>query len=259
MSPHSRSRVNRAAWRSRVPRGSLNLRAPGRASPTSNSFVVVSIVALVLPDTVVSVRIVLMRRSVTPGEVGAWCWDGRWGPRRVRTAECWATLVAEEVYDFLCRDALLIMRAGARGELTWRVGDRILLVKWELRANRVWRFGRAFLRCPVCGRLATRLYLPTVDVRSPACRSYWGLSYQSRQQNYRDDVGLLRQLGLSARAFARRETGLRRECSRQAARARVERRRELLRRLAAPRLIPRRYRRPTPGVQPEHTPWRGGA
>ena len=173
-----------------------------------------------------------MRRSVTPGEVRAWCSGGRWS-RRVRTTECWAMLSAETVYDCLMTHAPLTMRAGASGELTWCVGGRILPVKWELRANRVWRFGRAFLRCPVCGRLATRIYLPTADARLAGCRLCLGLTYQSRQQNYRDDVGLLRHLGLSARAFALRETWLSRECSRQAARARAERRRELLRRFTA--------------------------
>jgi hypothetical protein len=201
---------------------------------------------------------VRVRRSVIPAEVGAWCVDGRWGWRRARTTECWARLDAETTYDCLMRDAPLAMSAGARGELTWRVGDRILSVRWELRANRVWRFGRAFLRCPICSRLATRLYLPTPDARSAACRVCWGLTYESRQQNYRDDVGLLRQVGLSARDFARRETWLRRARARQAARARAERRRGLRRGLTTsarfaglsdPRLA---------GAQPEHAPRRGG-
>src|SRR5262245_28423096 len=110
-----------------------------------------------------------MRRSVRPGEIGAWCWDGRWGPRRIRVEEAGATLRAETAYDCLIRDALAVMRPGAIGELAWRVGDRVLPVKWELRANHVWQFGRAFLHCPVCGRLATRLYLPVPQARSAAC------------------------------------------------------------------------------------------
>lgn len=172
-----------------------------------------------------------MRRFVIPGEVGAWVAGGRWGPRRVRTVECLATLAAETAYDCLMRDAASMMRPGAHGELTWRVADRILSVQWELHANRIWSFGRTFFRCAVCGRLATRLYLPTADARAAACRSCYGLSYASRQANYRDNVGLLRHVGLSARAFAHRETWLQRQRSRQAARERAERRRGLRRRL----------------------------
>jgi hypothetical protein len=79
-------------------------------------------------------------RFVIPGEVGAWVASGRWGPRRLRVEECSATLVAETAYDFVIFDDAV--RARARGELTWRVGERIFPVQWELRANHLWRFGR---------------------------------------------------------------------------------------------------------------------
>jgi hypothetical protein len=115
-------------------------------------------------------------------------------------------LGAETAYDFVICDAA--SRARACGELTWRVGERIHSVQWELRANAVWRFGRVFFRCVVCGRLAARLYLPGADARTAACRRCYGLSYESRQANYRDNVGRLRHIGLSARAFAFRETWL---------------------------------------------------
>ena len=55
--------------------------------------------------------------------------------------------------------------------------------------------------------LATRLYLPRADAPFAACRSCWGLSYESRCWNYKD-VGLLRALGLSSRDLAMRETSL---------------------------------------------------
>jgi hypothetical protein len=54
-----------------------------------------------------------MRRVLTSGALTAWCAEGRWGPRRVRTAECWATFDAEAAYDCLLRDAPLTMHAGA--------------------------------------------------------------------------------------------------------------------------------------------------
>jgi hypothetical protein len=172
-----------------------------------------------------------MRRVMTAAELGAWCADGRWGPRRARTTECWARLDAETAYDGLLRDAPLTLRPGARGDLTWYLGARSLSVPWELRANHVGRPVRLLLRCPRCERLVSRVFLPTVDAHAAACRSCWGLSYESRQRNYRE-VGLLRPW-LTSRDFARRETAIRREATRRAARERAERRRDLRRRLVA--------------------------
>jgi hypothetical protein len=134
-------------------------------------------------------------------------------------------------YDGLLRDAPLTLYPGARGTLTWHVGGRTLPLPFELRVNHVGRPVRPFLRCPRCGRLVSRVFLPTADVHSPACRVCWGLSYESRQQNYRD-VGLLRPW-LTSRDFAVRETSIRREGAQRAARERAERRRDLRRRLAS--------------------------
>jgi hypothetical protein len=145
-----------------------------------------------------------MRRFVVPGEVRAWVAAGRWGPRRVRTSECLAALTAETVFECLLRDAPRTMRAGARGELSWRVSGRILSMQWELRANNVWRPARPFLRCPLCARLVTRVFLPRADAAA-GCRLCWGLTYESRQSNYRN-VGPLRELEMSSRDFAKRET-----------------------------------------------------
>jgi hypothetical protein len=133
-------------------------------------------------------------------------------------------------YDCLLRDAALVIVAGARGNLTWRVGDRILALPWELRSNSVGRPVRPLLRCPHCARLVARVFLPTADAAA-ACRVCWGLSYDSRQRNYKE-IGLLRGW-LSSRDLALRETELRRADARRAGRERAERRRDLRRQLTA--------------------------
>jgi len=67
-------------------------------------------------------------------------------------------LTAEGVYTGLLRDDSSKARPGAHGSLEWTLpGGRSLSLDWELRANAVWRFGGAFLRCPQCQRLATDL------------------------------------------------------------------------------------------------------
>lgn len=167
-----------------------------------------------------------MRASIMPGTVTAWT-TGRWGPRRVLTNECYAALTAETAYDRLVHDAISVMRVGARGDLLWRVGERTFEVSWELRQNSIWKFGRAFLICRICGRLATRIYLLTIEASAPACRRCLGMSYASRQLNYRD-VGVLKEFGVTSRLLAYRETELRRTASRRAARDRRARRRQLM-------------------------------
>src|SRR5262249_29945100 len=102
----------------------------------------------------------VMRRPILPRGVFAYC-DGRSGRRRARVDECWAVISAETAYDALVRDAPWKMHPGARGELLWTVDGRARGVRWELRPNRLWRHGRAFLRCSACDQRATRIYLPT--------------------------------------------------------------------------------------------------
>jgi len=160
-----------------------------------------------------------MRRFVIPGEVQAWVADGRWGPRHLRVEEVAATLRAEDLYDVLLRGRVAASAAG--GESFWCVGGRPLTLRWLRRSNRIWR-GRVFLACPACDRPAARLYLVTPSAAA-ACRGCLGLSYQSQVRNYRDDVGLLRPLA-SARDFAKRETELKRQTARRAARERQARR-----------------------------------
>jgi len=165
-----------------------------------------------------------MRAAAVPGKVRAWT-AGRWGPRRVLTTEVYATLTAEFAYDRLLRDARVSLRVYAHGDLLWRVNSRTFDVGWQVRPNRVWKFGRVFLICPTCRRPATRLYMPTSDAPA-SCRRCWGLSYESRQYNYRD-VGVLREIGLTSRTLAWLDTWRRRTASRSAARDRAARRREL--------------------------------
>ena len=62
-----------------------------------------------------------MHHSI-PGKMGAWCPNGRWGPRRLRTNECAAFAAAETAYDVLLREPRVKMHVGAGGGLLWRVG-----------------------------------------------------------------------------------------------------------------------------------------
>jgi hypothetical protein len=91
-------------------------------------------------------------------------------------------LRAEDFYTELLRHDWRRAKPGARLSLTLTVADRAepRTAALELRPNAVWRFGRAFFRCPACDRLSTRLYLPTVEAPL-RCRRCWGLSYESRQ------------------------------------------------------------------------------
>jgi len=147
--------------------------------------------------------------------------SGRWGPRRVRVTECCSILTAERVYTRLLADPEAI-RVGRRGELRYTVGDHAVEVQFEVRANAVWRFGRVFLTCPMCGGRATRIYLPTSA--SPAgCRRCWGLSYDSRKADYKTR-GPFAYLG----SWGEAETILARERRSQAAAARYAERRVIL-------------------------------
>jgi hypothetical protein len=108
---------------------------------------------------------------------------GRWGPRRVRVDECWAILTAEAAYTRLLTDPEA-MHVGGRGELTYVLDARQVVVQFEIRRNAVWRYGRVFLRCPRCSGRVTRVYLPRSDA-GPACRRCWGLTYHSRMADYK--------------------------------------------------------------------------
>ena len=120
-----------------------------------------------------------MTRTIQPNvNASAWC-SGRWGYRRARVEDCHFTLAAEALYTQLISEV---------PELSPGLGGLVAVsgwqLQWEVRANAVWRFGRVFLRCPVCSQRATRLYMPTPGARF-ACRRCWGLSYASRQNSYK--------------------------------------------------------------------------
>jgi hypothetical protein len=164
------------------------------------------------------------RRYVSREDTAVTC-AGRWGPRRLRVTQCWAILSAESLYTGLLRDDWSKARPGACGYFEWTLpGCRSLSINWELRANAVWRFGRLFLRCPRCERLATRIYVPAANLW-PACRQCWGLTYESRQRrNYR---------GNSAYSLAHWLTLSAREDRAAAAAQRYAERRAILKRLPA--------------------------
>jgi hypothetical protein len=56
-------------------------------------------------------------------------------------------------------------------------------VRIEFRPNAVWRHGRAFYLCPVCGRRCGRMYVPKQGLTAK-CRKCWGLAYPKQLDNY---------------------------------------------------------------------------
>src|SRR4051794_25781414 len=108
---------------------------------------------------------------------------GRWGRRRVRVDECWAILTAEDAYTRLLTDRGAI-QVGGRGTVTYALNGRAVVVRFEIGANAVWRYGRVFLRCPRCSGRVARVYLPRSDA-PPGCRACWGLTYRSRMADYK--------------------------------------------------------------------------
>ena len=173
-----------------------------------------------------------VRRYIRPGEDAAvWIESGRWGPKRVKVSQCWATLRAEDVYTGLLRDDSKRARPGARGVLSWTLSaEHTVEVAWELRANAVWRFGRVFLTCPACNRRATRIYIPGENF--PArCRRCFGLTYESRQER-NDKVGRSRTWGVlfSPLTYAMCRAEDAREARAEASSKRYAERREILKR-----------------------------
>jgi len=128
------------------------------------------------------------RRYVTRHEAPVWCPGGRWGPRRVRTNECWGRITAEQLYDSLLASKGPALAPGVRGKAMYIVGGHEGVLEWETRQNAVWRHGRVFLKCPRCWRRCTRVYLPLEDSEA-ACRRCWGLTYSSRAlSNYKNSL-----------------------------------------------------------------------
>jgi hypothetical protein len=154
---------------------------------------------------------------------------GRWGPKRVRVTQCWAVLAAEDLYTALMRDNLTRMRPGCHGSLKWTLPGKSLFLDWELRANAVWRFGRLFLRCPRCNRLATRIYVPTEESWA-ACRRCWGLTYESRQHGNYKRGAFEQAIALGSFSLGQWLTLIERERRAEAAAQRYAERRKILRR-----------------------------
>src|SRR5690242_19249131 len=98
-------------------------------------------------------------RSIDPSAVHVYCPDGRWGPRRTRVSECFATLCVEDLYTELVAIGADV-RPGWEGTVRVRSADRLFLVDVVATANAVWRVGRLFLLCVRCCGRCTRLYLP---------------------------------------------------------------------------------------------------
>ena len=171
-------------------------------------------------------------RWINTSDAAVSCPSGRWGRRRTRVTECWAVLRAEDVYTSLLRGPEPVA-AGEHGEVAWTLGERSFTVAFEIRANRVWRHGRVFLRCPQCSRRATRLYVPTATAWA-ACRRCWGLTYQSRtQNNYKDGGGgMFAIVGMGHRFMAHMQTEHERDRRWEASIERWAVRRDILKRKA---------------------------
>jgi hypothetical protein len=155
---------------------------------------------------------------------------GRFGCRRVLVDECCHVFRVEDLYHQIIRERRT-NPPGTRGYVDavvkcgpeWR-----LAFVWT--RNRIWTLGRPFYVCPRCNCRATRLYVPSVQLR-PECRRCWGLTYASRARtNYkRRAFGfMMRVMGMSASEWARMDTAERRQNSRAVARARYAARREFL-------------------------------
>lgn len=126
------------------------------------------------------------RRWIMAHEARVRAPGGRWGPRRVRTTECYAVFKAEDCYTALLADEAARLGPGSQGSGTVTAGGRQHTARWEVRSNAVWRRGRVFLVCPQCLARSTRLYLP-LETSWLACRLCWGLTYSSRTlQNYKE-------------------------------------------------------------------------
>ncbi len=177
------------------------------------------------------------RRWIAPGEAAVYCAAGRWGRRRTRVTECWSVFRAEELYTALLKDNAASVRPGGQGSVRYTVEGREVTASWEIRPNAVWRRGRVFLQCPRCSRRATRLYLPLADSWL-ACRTCWGLSYNSRAlQNYKNSLWgrgpIARMFGTSQRDWALLATYDKRREQLERSRNRWSERRDLLARKRA--------------------------
>lgn len=163
--------------------------------------------------------------NVTRDALRVYC-SARWGRRRVRVTECAFVLRAEALYDQMLREGHP-PAPGGRGQAFVTVAGRSLAADWTAVANRLWVYGRVFLRCPRCGDRVARLYLPTLRSPGLECRRCWGLTYHSRTHgNYhRYGGGLLAAFGCSPAEWERDGTRERRQAAKASARVRYQERR----------------------------------
>lgn len=164
------------------------------------------------------------RRYILPSQADCFA-SGKWGRRRVRTSECWATIRAEDTYTAVAASKLPEGASQTRAKVTWTIGSRQLLGECELVPNPIWRAGRLFLICPRCAQRRTRLYLPLESSRL-ACRQCWGLTYDSRAfSNYKDTLwgrgAFARMFRTTHREWAFLTTHERRAARREASRDRI--------------------------------------
>lgn len=166
------------------------------------------------------------RRYILPSEAPVFVSSGRWGRRRARVNQCWATLRAEAVYDQFLRERVAALKPGWRAtvRVQIRIADSNAVSPWsldvEVLPNPIWRRGRLFYRCPACARRASRLYVPLSELQ-PRCRRCWGLNYASQGWTYNRGWPL-------DRVFRRATTQEARAERRRAARLRYAERRALL-------------------------------
>ena len=170
------------------------------------------------------------RRFITSGDALISIPSGRWGPKRVRVTRADAVLKAEDLYTGLLRRDVSRVFPGASGRVGWSAAGREFETDWEIRENAVWRFGRVFLQCSLCERLATRIYWFRGG-STPACRRCWGLTYECRQErNYKGSrVGFLASVGMDRRGLSHWFTDTAREGRFQRSQERYAERRAILR------------------------------
>lgn len=164
------------------------------------------------------------RRYILPSEADCFA-SGKWGRRRVRTSECWATIRAEDSYTAVAASQFPAGASRTRVRLSWAIGGQQFSAECELTPNAIWRVGRLFLICPRCVQRCTRLYLP-LETSRLACRQCWGLTYDSRTiSNYKDTLwgrgAFARMFRTTHREWALLTTHERREARRQASRDRI--------------------------------------
>jgi hypothetical protein len=112
---------------------------------------------------------------------------GRWGKRRGRVSQFWATVRSEDVHASVVRKEGVTIATDDQVSIVVRIarpdGSR---TPWTLqvavRRNPIWKGGRLFLLCPRCSKRAARLYVPLSGLE-PRCRRCWGLNYESQSRS----------------------------------------------------------------------------